>query len=84
MIYSRALDGVNDLSKAHFREAAEKILETRDAVDALSAALACISGSTNMVARSLFTKKEVRSIAFLLSTHFIHFLELHQLHVNRH
>jgi len=55
----RALDSVTDLAKAHFRESAEKILETRDAVDALSAALACISGTTNIVARSLLTKKEV-------------------------
>ncbi len=63
----RALDNVNDLAKAHFREAAEKILETRDAVDALSAALACISGTTNIVPRSLLTKKEVRlNIIFLI------------------
>ncbi len=55
----RALDSVTDLAKALFRESAEKILETRDAVDALSAALACISGTTSIVPRSLFTKKEV-------------------------
>ncbi|CAF0793439.1 unnamed protein product [Rotaria sordida] len=55
---AKALDCVTDAAKAHFREAAEKILETHDAVDALSAALACISGTTNIVPRSLFTKKE--------------------------
>jgi len=57
--FFRALDSVTSAAKAHFREAAEKILETRDAVDALSAALACISGTTSIVPRSLFTKKEV-------------------------
>jgi len=55
---AKALDSVTDLTKAHFRETAEKILETRDAVDALSAALACISGTTNIVPRSLLTHKE--------------------------
>ncbi len=58
--FLRSLDNVTDEAKAHFRETAEKILETRDAVDALSAALACISGTTNIIPRSLFTKKEVR------------------------
>lgn len=61
-IFSRALDSVTDAAKAHFREAAEKILETRDALDALSAALACISGTTHIVPRSLLTKKEVNRI----------------------
>ncbi len=56
----RALDSVTDEAKALFREAAEKILKTCDAVDALSAALACISGTTTIVPRSLLTKKEVR------------------------
>ncbi|CAF2841243.1 unnamed protein product [Rotaria sp. Silwood2] len=55
---AKALDSVTDAAKAHFREAAEKILETCDAVDALSAALACISGTTSIVSRSLLTKKE--------------------------
>jgi hypothetical protein len=56
----RSLDSVSDEAKAHFRESAEKILATRDAVDALSAALACISGTTNIIPRSLLTKKEVQ------------------------
>ncbi|CAF4170188.1 unnamed protein product [Rotaria sp. Silwood2] len=55
---AKALDSVTDVAKAHFRQAAKKILETRDAVDALSAALACISGTTNIVPRSSLTKKE--------------------------
>ena len=58
--FSRALDSVTAAAKALFREAAEKILETREAVDALSAALACISGTTDILPRSLLTKKEVR------------------------
>jgi hypothetical protein len=57
--FCRALDNVTDVARAHFREAAEKILKTRNAVDALSAALACISGTTHIVPRSLLTKKEV-------------------------
>ncbi|CAF0850614.1 unnamed protein product [Rotaria sp. Silwood1] len=55
---AKALDSVTDEAKAHFRKTAEKILETCDAIDALSAALACISGTTNIVSRSLLTKKE--------------------------
>jgi ATP-dependent RNA helicase DDX21 len=55
---AKALDNVTDVARAHFREAAEKILKTRNAVDALSAALACISGTTHIVPRSLLTKKE--------------------------
>ncbi|CAF0750993.1 unnamed protein product [Adineta steineri] len=54
----KALDSVTDAAKAHFRDAAEKILATCDAADALAAALACISGTTSIVPRSLFTKKE--------------------------
>ncbi|CAF4102551.1 unnamed protein product, partial [Rotaria sordida] len=62
---AKALDSVTDAAKAHFRQAAEKILETRDAVDALSAALACISdfdakGTCSQVA---FTK-DYRSAVF--------------------
>jgi len=56
---AKALDEVTEEAKAHFRLDAEKILEKRDAVDALSAALACISGTTNIVARSLLTKKRI-------------------------
>jgi len=55
---AKALDSVTDAAKALFREAAEKILETHEAVDALSAALACISGTTDIIPRSLLTKKE--------------------------
>lgn len=56
----RALDTVTDAAIAHFRSAAEKILETRDATEALAAALACISGTTDIVPRSLLTRKEVK------------------------
>ena len=55
----RALASVTEEAKALFRKAAEKILETSEPVDALAAALACMAGTTNIVPRSLLTKKEV-------------------------
>ncbi|UJR23425.1 hypothetical protein I4U23_026430 [Adineta vaga] len=65
---AKALDSVTDGAKAHFRVTAEKILATRDAVDALSAALACISGTTSIIPRSLLTKKENHTTYILTVT----------------
>jgi len=54
----KALDSVTEQAIAHFRKTAEKILESREPADALAAALACISGTTDIVPRSILTKKE--------------------------
>lgn len=42
-----------------FRSGAEEVLKTKDAVTALAAALAVISGCTKVTQRSLLTSKEV-------------------------
>jgi hypothetical protein len=42
-----------------FRTGAEEVLKTRDAVSALAAALAVISGCTKVTERSLLTSREV-------------------------
>lgn len=60
LLLSRALDTVTEKAIAHFRPTAQKILENRDPADALAAALACITGTTDIVPRSLLTKKEVK------------------------
>lgn len=65
---ARALDNVTEKAIAHFRAAAEKILESRDPADALAAALACISGTTDIVPRSLLTKKENHTTYMLTVT----------------
>lgn len=65
---AKALDTVTDAAIAHFRSAAEKILETRDATEALAAALACISGTTDIVPRSLLTRKENHTTYMLTVT----------------
>ncbi|CAF1655493.1 unnamed protein product [Rotaria sp. Silwood1] len=51
-------EDVPDASSADAAQIAKKIVEKRDAVDALSAALACISDTTNIVPRSSLTEKE--------------------------
>lgn len=43
----------------HFREAAEALVEERGAVDAVAAALAHISGTTEIKSRSLLSSQEV-------------------------
>ncbi|XP_068442532.1 nucleolar RNA helicase 2 [Clinocottus analis] len=47
------LDSVPVAAIGHFRASAEKLIEERGAVDALAAALAHISGATNLAERSL-------------------------------
>ncbi|XP_034536786.1 nucleolar RNA helicase 2 [Notolabrus celidotus] len=49
----RFLDSVPVTAVGYFRESAEKLIEERGAVDALAAALAHISGATNLEQRSL-------------------------------
>ncbi|XP_034381621.1 nucleolar RNA helicase 2 isoform X3 [Cyclopterus lumpus] len=49
----RFLDSVPVTAIGHFRASAEKLIEERGAVDALAAALAHISGATNLEQRSL-------------------------------
>ena len=56
---SRSLDTVSDATLDHFRDAAEKVVEEKGAVTALAAALAVISGSTEIKSRSLLNSQEV-------------------------
>lgn len=88
LVFFRALDSVTEAAIAHFREAAEKILETREPVDALAAALACISGTTDIVPRSLLTKKEVKNLFFFFRIFIcfnrIYLLELYDIYALSH
>lgn len=51
-----------------FRTGAEEVLKTRDAVSALAAALAVISGCTKVTERSLLTSREVCYLLLILTT----------------
>lgn len=55
---AKALDVVSDKLIEKFRKGAEKILETKEAVAALAAALAVIAGCTKVSNRSLMTSRE--------------------------
>lgn len=61
---SRFLDSVPVTAIAYFKESAEKLIEERGAVDALAAALAHISGATNLEQRSLLNSDAVSLILF--------------------
>ena len=51
----------------HFREAAEDLIKEKGAVDALAAALASISGQTEIKSRSLISSQEVSHHLITLS-----------------
>ncbi|XP_064633451.1 nucleolar RNA helicase 2-like [Lineus longissimus] len=55
---ARSLDSVPPATLEHFKGAAERVIEDRGAVNALSAALALISGSTDIKTRSILTSQE--------------------------
>lgn len=55
----RALENIQSDTLQYFRASAEKFLEEKDAVEALSAALAVISGNTEIKSRSLITASVV-------------------------
>ncbi|XP_046359627.1 nucleolar RNA helicase 2-like [Haliotis rufescens] len=54
----RSLDDVPNETLEHFKESAESLIASRGAINALSAALAVISGSTTISNRSLLSSKE--------------------------
>ena len=58
----RALDNINADTLKQFEASAEKLIAEKGAVTALSAALAIISGSTEIKARSMLNSREVRYI----------------------
>jgi hypothetical protein len=58
------LDDVSPQLIEKFRSGAEAVLKTKDAVTALAAALAVISGNTKITQRSLLSSREVN---FLLN-----------------
>ena len=61
----RALDDVHPTLIEKFRQGAEAVLKNKDAVSALAAALAVISGNTKISNRSLLSSREV-SLNFAL------------------
>jgi hypothetical protein len=65
---ARSLDGIPPQLIEKFRSGAEEVLKTKDAVSALAAALAVISGCTKVTQRSLLTSREV-STFFKIQTH---------------
>ncbi len=64
----RSLDTVADELIEKFRSGAEEILKNREAVSALAAALAVISGCTKVTQRSLLTSKENMTTYLLCKT----------------
>jgi ATP-dependent RNA helicase DDX21 len=59
-LFGRFLAQVPADALTYFREAAEALVEERGAVDAVAAALAHISGTTEIKSRSLLSSQEVR------------------------
>jgi hypothetical protein len=55
----KALDNIDPQIIETFRAGAEEVLERKDAVSALAAALAVISGCTKVSNRSLLSSREV-------------------------
>jgi len=63
----RALGVVPDTTLAYFREFAQEVLnDGRSAVDALAAAIAIISGNSEVKQRSLLSSREVGKLTFNL------------------
>ncbi|KAL3876853.1 hypothetical protein ACJMK2_034638 [Sinanodonta woodiana] len=71
---AKSLDSVPNETLEHFRQEAKALVENRGAVEALSAALAVISGVTKVAARSLLTSREGYT-TYLFQTN----MELHSL-----
>ena len=55
----RCVESVSDGVLCHFKEAAEKLIEEKGPENALCAALAYITGFTELTARSLLTSEKV-------------------------
>ena len=69
-----SLKEVSETVLVHFREAAEKMIEEKGAVDALAAALASISGQTDIKPRSLISSQEVRDHEIYVKYHLCKFI----------
>ena len=55
----KSLEAVPEQTLEHFKEAAEKLLAEKDAVTAVAAALACVSGHMKIEERSLLNSSTV-------------------------
>lgn len=55
----RSLDSIPEVTLAHFKESAENLIKQKGAVVSLAAALAVISGNTEIKSRSLLNSLEV-------------------------
>jgi hypothetical protein len=62
------LDDVSPQLIEKFRSGAEAVLKTKDAVTALAAALAVISGNTKITQRSLLSSREVNFLLNILQS----------------
>ena len=65
----RSLDSVSSGMMESFTEVAEKLIEERGAVSAVAAALAVISGSTELKKRSLLNAREVSKFSIHMSSY---------------
>ena len=61
----RCLEKVSPSVLPYFNTAAEKLIEERGAVEVVSAALAYISGVTEMKSRSLLSSQPVRTLFYV-------------------
>ncbi len=59
-VFSRSLDSIPESLLGLFRDAAENLIEERDAVDVVAAALAHMSGAKEITSRSLLSSHQVR------------------------
>ena len=66
LCYIRSLDEIPASILPHFKEAAQDLIKERGAEDALAAALAHISGSKEIVSRSVLSGMSVRILTPLL------------------
>ena len=57
----RSLDTIPSSILAHFKKAADQLIDERGATNALAAALACISGARAICTRSLLSAQQVSS-----------------------
>jgi hypothetical protein len=65
LFYTRALTTIPEETLQHFRESAQMVIDERGALDALAAAMAVITGNTEIKSRSLLTSKEVIFDSFM-------------------
>jgi len=71
IVICRCLDKVSPSVLPYFTTAAEKLIEEKGAVEVVSAALAYISGVTEIKSRSLLSSQPVRTLLFVFGRTFL-------------